>query len=306
MNDTSKPKFVTCKYTNLHATKMNGRLNREYVYMYSLRGISEVGDIIVNYTCPYDIDINKQYFEDGGVKNIINIEYDLKSSPWHPRIDAIKDKHPHFIKDTGWINRNVEIMWGKFLWMEEQLQKLEDDDTLYWIDCGLSHGGILNSKQSTHAADPQFYREDKPTELQLPYAHRHDKIFNKDFSKKLDAYTGDKVMFITVNNDQHGDKMGGIIYDNRLREWPIGGLWGGKKKNLLPVIERFKELVDIVLTHECLVKEEQLMAVILNEHPERYKTYKFETWYHLDWNCYNPDLISFCSFFDILNNVPTP
>lgn len=308
MSESVKPKFVTCKFTGLHGTKLCGRLNREYVYQYSLRGIAQCGDIIVNYTQPYDTEIHVPYFEKEGIKNVIDVEYDLTRSPYHARVDAIKDLHPIYHTDVGWTHRNSEIMLSKFHWVEEQLQKIDADDMLYWIDCGLSHGGIIAQSFNPLSKDAQYYRDEKPSEMKQEPSHRNDLIFNKDFSKRLDAYAGDKVMLVCANADPHGD---GLEYDNHVRQWPCGGLWGGKRRMLEPFIARFKELADEILATNKLVKEESIMAVILNEHEDWFRhDFTFATWYHPDWNVnqsgnivYNTDLISFCSFFDMLNQI---
>lgn len=311
MNDTVKPKFVTCKFTNLHNTKMCGRLNREYVYQYSLRGIAEVQDIIINYTQKYDMDIHGPYFEKEGIKNVIDVEYDLTSSPYHTRVDAIKDLHPEYYTATGWIHRNILIMWGKALFLDMQLEKLDENDSIYFIDAGLSHGGIIPQRYNFKSKDPVNYREEKPEEMKQEPSHRNDLIFNKDFSKRLDKLAGDKIMVIASTSDPHGDDLG-FKYDNHLRRWPCAGLFGGTKRALLPFISEFKKLADEVLSHERLVKEETIMAVILNSHPEWFITPipYYETWYHEDWNVnptsqiiYNTNLVSFSSFFDMLNNI---
>jgi hypothetical protein len=272
--------------------------------MYSLRGIAEVGDTIINYTCPYNMEFVNPYLEAQGIKNIVNIDYDLAKSPYHEAVEKIKDVKPFFYQDTSWANRCIEIMWGKFLWLEEQFQNLGDDDYLFWIDCGLSHGGVLPRKYNTFEGKAAYYKKEKPTEMQLEYAHRHDSIFNKDFTRKLETYTGDKITVIAAHHNQHGDALG-FDYYNHLGLWPIGGLFGGKKKVMLPFIQRFKEIANTVLKNNLLVKEEQIMAVILNEHPDWFKTFRFETWYHPDWkDCYNPNLSSFFNFFEDIINVP--
>lgn len=296
-----KPKFITCNYTNLYETKLNGRLNRDFVYMYSLCGIAQCGDIIINYTCPYNIAITDPFFKAHNITNVINVDYDLLTSPYHARVDAIKDLKPKFDGsnpnvETGWKNRCCEIMYGKFLWMEENLQQLEDDDYLFWIDAGLSSGTIIPRKYNTFEGKKEFYKIDNLQEMQLEYAHRHDTIFNKDFASKLEQYAGEQISLIVANHNQHGDNLG-FEFFNTLQQWPIGGLFGGKKKMLVPFIQEFKRLADRVLGANELVKEEQIMAVILNAHPEWFKIFKFDTWYHADWEVYNPSMISFSDFF---------
>lgn len=296
----NKSKFVTANYTNLYNTKLNGRLNRDFGYMYSLAGIAQCGDTIINYTCPYNIQFTESFFKQLNITNIINIDYDLTSSPYHERVDKIKDLHPRYDGssdqcDTSWKNRCVEIMFGKFLWLEENFNKLENDDYLFWIDAGLSHGGVIPRKFNTFHKNLNYYRQDK-SDLLLEYAHRHDTIFNKDFTRKLEKYTGDKILLLGISHSQHGDPLG-FSFHNNFEQWPIGGLFGGQKKVMLPFINRFKEIAQQILDNNLLVKEEQIMTVIHSDTPEWFKTFTFQTWYHDDWDVYNKNMISFSDFF---------
>jgi hypothetical protein len=299
------PKFVTCNYTNLYGSRFNGRLNRDQTYMYSLRSIAECGDLIVNYTCPYNREFVDPYLEQQGIKNVLSVDFDLRLSPYHARVEEIKDKNEFYYTDLSWLNRCVEIMWGKFEWLAQQGELLEDDDCIYWVDSGLSHGGAIPRLFNTFHENPAYYNPDKPDEMLLEYAHRHDRIFNKDFSKRLDAYVGDQIVLITSCNNQHGDKLG-FEFHNTLHEWPIGGLFGGKKKHMLPFIAEFRRLAQRVMESDLLVKEEQIMAVILCEHPDWFKTFQFDTWYHPDWEQYgvwNPSMKGFYRFFELINNI---
>lgn len=293
-----KPKYITCNYTNLYGTKLNGRLNRDQGYMYSLRSIAEVGDSIINYTCPYNMSFVDPFLAQHNITNVINVDYDLTKSPYHAAVDSIKDEKPFYYTDTSWLNRCVEIMWGKFLWLEDNLTKLEDDDYLFWIDAGLSQGAVIPRKFNPFQNNKQYYKEDG-SDLLLEYCFRHDTIFNKEFTRRLETYTGEKILTICIMHQQHGDSLG-FSFFNALHRWPIGGLFGGKKKYMLPFIQEFKRYADIVLANKMLVKEEQIMAVIYNERPEWFKSFAFETWYHENWEVfhqYNPPMVSFSDFF---------
>jgi hypothetical protein len=297
-----KPKFITCNYTNLNGTRLNGRLNRDQVYMYSLRGIAECGECIVNYTCPYNMEFVDPFLANHAITNVRNVDFDLTKSPYHARIEAIKTLKPFYYQDGSWANRCVEIMWGKFLWLEENLHQLADDDYLYWIDAGLSQGCTTPRRFCTFHNDKRYYKVDQPDEMELEYAHRHDRIYNDDFARRLEKYTGDKILLITCSMSQHGDPLGFEFYNHK-KMYPIGGLFGGQKKVLIPFINRFKELAERVLSHDLLVKEEQLMAVIYSEKPEWFKTFEFDVWYHEDWipiapGVYNYSMRSFSDFFD--------
>lgn len=299
-----KPKYVTCNYTNLYGTKLNGRLNRDQGYMYSLRAIAEVGDSIINYTCPYNMAFVDSFLAQHNITNVISVDYDLTESPYHARIDAIKDEKPFYYTDTSWVNRCCEIMFGKFLWLEENLTKLEDNDYLFWIDAGLSQGAVIPRKFNPFHGNKNYYKEDG-SDLLLEYCFRHDTIFNKDFTRRLEAYTGDKILLLCIAHQQHGDRLP-FTFHNTVNRWPIGGLFGGKKKYLWAFISEFKRYADMILEHKLLVKEEQIMSVIYNLNQDLFKTFTFETWYHDDWDVfhqYNPPMVSFSQFFTELLSI---
>lgn len=297
----NKPKFVTCNFTqpNLYGSRMCGRLNRDQVYMYSLAGVANVSpDIIVNYTSEYNRIFVDPFLESKNINNIEHINYDLINNPFHNTIEKIKDIKPQYYTDPSWISRNCEIMTGKFFWLNEQLKSIDNDDTLYWIDAGLSQGSLINRKFNTFHNNKLFYREDNPNEMMLEYAHRHDIIFNSNFSKKLDHYADGKIFLIVSNHAQHNDELG-FDFLNILGKWPIGGLFGGPKYLMQKFIDRFFELYKKSMDNNCLVKEEATMAVIYNENPEWFKVANFEQSYHSDWgDCYKPELKSFCDIFD--------
>jgi hypothetical protein len=296
-------KFVTCNYTGLHGTRFGGRLNKDDIFKYSLRAIAECGDPIWSLSSRREQVYMNAYLESQGVNNISNIDFSLIGLPFFPQVDLIKDKKPEYYTSGSWLSRSVEIMWGKFHWLESQLNTCyeNDNDYMFWIDASLSSGAIIPRKYNPFHGNEQYYEVVRSKwDLSFEYSHRHDIIYNKEFSKRLEQYTGDKILLICNVHKSHSDQLG-FDFENKMDLWPIGGLFGGKKKLLKPFIDEFKRVSEKVMSNGYLATEETLMAVILNEHPDWFKLWSFNTWYHDDWfayGCWNPTMNSFCNFFD--------
>jgi hypothetical protein len=302
MMDAGYNKFVTCNYTGLHGTRFGGRLNKDDIFKYSLRAIAECGDPIWCTTSRKEQIYMNQYLESQNIKNIRNVECSLISLPFFPQVDLIKDRKPEYYTSNSWLSRCVEIMWGKFYWLEDQLKNCyNDNDYLFWIDASLSSGAIIPRKYNPFHGNEEYYEMVRSKwDLSFEYSHRHDIIYNKNFSKKLEQYTGDKILLICNVHKSHSDTLG-FEFENKLNLWPIGGLFGGQKRILMHFINAFKHVADEVIANGYLATEETLMAVILNEHPNWFKYWSFDTWYHDDWEaygCWNSSMHSFCNFFD--------
>ena len=46
-------------------------------------------------------------------------------------------------------------LWGKFFWLKDALQELDNSDNLFWIDAGIFHGGLFPDKfMSDRSSNP--------------------------------------------------------------------------------------------------------------------------------------------------------
>jgi hypothetical protein len=280
--------FISCVYNGLHETEFGGSLNRERHYMFSLRSLANMKEKITCYIGKNDLQPYKAYLNSYDINNIIFIEHDLTNFDYHNEIKNIRKSNPEY-SEVGWNNRCVEVMWGKIWWLAEHLQGKDDDYKIFWIDAGLSHGGIFPKKYGTCLKD-----NNNPT---YEESFQFDKAFNEKTIKWLDEFTEDGPIFFETEQPQYP-------YPERYKSYKhldssiIAGLFGGKKKHLQPILDEFKKIAKECIDVKELYREEQILTVIFNKHTEQFKTVKFNTWYHEDWDCFEVGRIPFSIFVE--------
>lgn len=290
-----KSQFVTCLYDRLYGTKFCGRQNRGQHYKWSLSSIAKCQTPISCYTSSREAAPLDNYFKEQ-CGNITLKPWDLDTFYFHEDVEKVRASNEEFYRHSHfWMFRCVELMWGKFLFIQKEIEESPDLDYIFWIDSGLSHSGIIHSRFNPNYSHNINFRYDKDlSTLRLPFDN--SLIFTPKFMQYLIAYTGDNILNIVSSVRQHsflptqGLDKGSVI----------GGIFGGKRNIMLDycheVISQFEDL----LSSGHLVKEEQIMTRILAEDKFPTKVFRFDTWYHGDWDksYYNRNLTSFCDFFD--------
>jgi hypothetical protein len=286
-------------YDGLFKSKFCGRSNRGGVFRNSLKTIAQIESPIVCYTSERELPGLVKEFSDMG-----NIEFrskELDSYYFHQDVNNIRDSNPdHYRNSHVWMFRCVEIMWGKFLKIKDIIKDSPDLDHIYWIDAGLSHSGIIHSRFNPHYShNVNFIMDLQPNTLDL--SAKNDLIFNSDFTKNLVKFTGnDGILNIVNNNLQHQR----ISPDHPFKGSVVGGLFGGNVELMNDYCDAVISLFEKYTNEGSLYKEEQIMTQLLNEGEFPLTEYRFDTWYHPDWDrgyYSNYNFISFCDFFDEIN-----
>lgn len=291
-----KVRFVTGAYDDLNGTKYYGRINRGGHYVFSLSCLNNMGKPITCFTNKRTALKMAPYLALEDCENIELVNYNLEDYKHHKAIQDIRNKNEERYTNASWEQRCVEIMWGKFEWMSKVLEEMDDEDYLFWIDAGLSHPGVVPSSKY----NPYPYHSMSPA-LKHEYAFRNERLFTPEFVDGIVEYTGEKLLNILCNRPQHSDPMP-VDYTRKIVGSVIGGLFGGKKKVMQPYIASFEEAASYFLQKESLVKEEEIMTYLLNINFDSFKLFQFDTWYHIDWDSYDKDEISFSDFFKEVRN----
>ena len=81
--------------------------------------------------------------------------------------------------------------------------------------------------------------------------------------------------------------------------YPVAGFFGGPSDLMLQYVNESKEVIErVLLTEDYLCSEQEVMAYINAIHRDWFKNWKFDTFYHEDWdNIYSSDMVSFSHFF---------
>ena len=292
-----KSRLVTCIYNGLNRTKIGGRLNRDRPYSYSLGAISKTGAPISCYTSPQELsELRQNFLNEYSATNIDFYEWDLYSMYFHQDEQNIRIKYPEkYMIPRQWADRCVEIMWGKFLFIKDTIKKYPDLDHVYWIDAGLSHPGIIHSRfNPNYEHNIGFVRDLDKSTYHLTF--RNELIFHEKFMDNLTRYTGNEsILNILCNNPQH-TLIPGINY--KVKGSVIGGIFGGRVDLIDKYCDSVIELFEKYIKEETLYTEEHLMTIIASDGNFPLKYFKFDTWYHPDWEERYNGKISFCDFFD--------
>lgn len=296
-------RFVTAIYSKLYGTSFGGRLNRDRHYLYSLKNLLSMGNYFICYTSSDEIVELEKYFND-----YTNIEfriYNLDSSKHHKRIQEIKELNKErYSKDDVWTYRCVELMWLKVRWLYQEaidqqsrnkIRKMYDasliDEKICWIDAGLSHGGIIPIK---------YNKNNNINLITYENSFENNLAFNDKFVNKIDQLSQDKLFAFYCNNRQH-QYPELFINDNTLSGSIVAGVFGGNADVILEIYKQFEIVIDDILNANDLIQEEMALTRIYQKFPELFSVYDFDTWYHIDWDCFDTNQKSFSEFFEDLH-----
>lgn len=279
--------FVTALYVGLDGTRFNGNTMAIYErYKGSLKSIAMGGYSIVCYTSNAHIDELSVFFED--VPNLILKVEELTEFEHHQRIEQIKDIRPDYTEDASWRSRCVEIMWGKFYWVQRELSELSNSDYLFWIDAGLFHGGSIHDK---------FRSGDSIGVFDFDSITQKRNLFDD-----LVRHSGDKILNVSSDMVNHGFTDYMTVFLEKPRFGVAGGIFGGKKGLLSRYVTDIISEMPRVLQNNVLLKEEEIMYYIFHLNPENFTQFRFNTWYHAGWtHIYEiGKSIGFSDFFDLI------
>ena len=298
--------FVTCIYDDLSTTPFSGRHNRGTHDVFSLAQIHELGVPIYVYTDKQNFHRNFPAFLRFGHSNFNFINYNLDEYPNYKKIQDVKQAHPEIYDTLGWQTRCVEIMWGKFDWILDVISRIgiAPNKYLYWIDAGLSHGGVLPKRFNSRREGVEF----KTASHEYSHMFSYDLCFNEDLPTYLIDCAGEGNLFhFFCTQPQHNDPSHLKVNKTHIGT-AVGGLFGGDIGLLYEWATECKAVCDDLLVNGYILKEEDIMSYLLNVHAiqedsifkDRIYLYKFDTWYHEDWEgAFKPGQHkSFSQFFD--------
>jgi hypothetical protein len=284
-----KFQFVTAIYTGLEGTRFNGNTAAIYDrYKHSLMSLAEGGYTIACFTSASTIDELMFLFKDH--PNVYFIKHELEEYPLHNEIENIKNHHVKYITENAWRSRCVEIMWGKFAWLNKFVTNNDcDDSSIFWIDAGIFHGGLISNSMRSESS-VGFFDFDTITQ-------------QRDLYADLVKFADDKIINIRSAMVNHGSDDYVDVFGKRPEYGIVGGIFGGRIRLMSDYILDFNEQALRVIGKDRLVKEEEIMYYLHHNNPDRFKTFEFNTWYHQDWpvELYNPEVhVSFSDFFKVI------
>ena len=281
-----KTLYLTAIYANLNGTDLGGRISREHHYKWSLLNILNTKPSkVVCFTSKEELpELEAWFYETQGVnKELLEFRvYDLYNCDHYDLIQANKDVK--FVK-AG--DRCHEIQYMKFFW-SKLIEDRHDYDRMYWIDAGLSHGGLFPD---------EYYMGDKWER------HFLISLFTPELLSKWNNDSADKVvLFSKTNVDRYyWSQSIPCTYYNKYDKsrHVVGGMFGGTPKAYDELTVGFEKLLLELLDKEDeLYHEELLLSCMAVNAPEKYNIYKFDDWYaRAEWAHENINNILFYHLF---------
>ena len=274
-----KELFITSIYSNLYGTELGGRPGRSQHYRWSLLNILNLKPSkVICFTSAEEIDELRDWFyvEHHTDPELLEFrEFNLHESKHYDKIQANKDLS-HVKKG----DRCHEIQYNKFFWAE-LIENRYDYDRIYWIDAGLSHGGLF----------PVEYQVGNKWE-----SHFNIMMFKQGVLEMWNTQSTDKVLIMAKNNTSRY-YWSQTIPDKFYREYNkdkhiIGGMFGCTPKMYDELAATFeKYLLTTLDESDELYHEEKIMSCMYANDMDRYNTLDFDDWYERpEWKQYNPIL----------------
>lgn len=283
----NKTLLVTCVYNNLYGSILGGRNGRTLHYVKSLATITQTGQDIVVYTSDLDKKILLQNERIRNYDKIRFIIYDLYSDKNHQYYQNKKSEYQLTNSD-----RCYEIMHNKAIWMGNHID--EGYENIYWIDAGLSHGGLFPTRFRGNDLYENYF---------------NNSLFTPKIFENLNKIK-DKIVILGGNQSYHTFD---ISFSN-LFEVPIkfidryhiiGGFFGGDVSSVKNFSLRYSEVLNRMIDLNLLEKDEQLLTLLHNMYDSDFHLIEFTTWHHeeSDMAKYNkPNEIYFYKIFENLNS----
>lgn len=262
-----KTLFYTCIFSNLYGTEYGGRSNRKIHYRYSLLTILNLkADKFVCFTSKEELEDLENFFY---IQNNVSKEtlefvvFDLEKTKYFEDIKKLKK-----IEEMVKLDRCYEIQYNKFFWID-YLKDKDSYDRIFWIDAGLSHGGIIDSKYQFGDGYEKHFKFN---------------IFNEKLLNRFCELSEEKILLIGKQNDGlffWSQTLPQTYYTIYKRDKHIiGGLFGGKPQILSNYKEKFEILLKKLLENEKnLYYEELIMSCLYFNDIEMFNILKFDDWY---------------------------
>jgi hypothetical protein len=211
----------------------------------------------------------KEIVEKHPENNIKLIEYDLNNFYMQDLFEKYKD-YNFALTST----RCQELQYTKSLWMKMIVEDDDSYDYYFWIDMGLSYSGLIPNKHLIGYSDerPEYYNSD---------------LFNNQMLSGLIKFTGDKVFIINIANAEdyfYNNYIEGVDYGTDDKSYhTIGGMFGGKKDNVLWFHEMFEKTArEVITTKQNTYDEEMIFNVVFKRNEDKFASMEFDLWLHDD------------------------
>jgi hypothetical protein len=285
MNGNKKTLFVTSLYSNLYGTKIGGRSSRLIHYLQSLETFLQMECDIVVYASEYDA---QKIAERSTLSGNTRVKVIIEDIFAHPHHDFFQRK----IKEYNIVNsdRCFEIMHSKPYWVQNHLD--DGYDQVFWIDCGLCHGGLFPIR---YRGDASLTNDNKCSLMNTKLVENLNKIDNKIFilvADQTDHVTGANPDQRFFNDNENPDQF-----------YVVGGMFGGDINELKDFCKKYDDLFNRMLQLDSFQSEEQLLSFLFFRYKPLFSPAVFTTWHHEDSDMAQYNIENEIYFYNIFENL---
>jgi hypothetical protein len=296
-------KLVTTYFPSHYNPPFWGKRSRDRWYAYSIISICGLGADTICYTDDRDnsyefiCDVKERH----NLSNLTIKKFDLESSPFHERIYNIRLNNGEIYNNEfhPFYTLPIAIYWLKWHFLNLEYK---DDTYLYWIDAGLSTGGLFPYIYNPYKDESGFKTKYHETGNHQEHAFKEfifDKVFTSETMNRINTFVGDKILCVCRQDVMDNDYK---LLEQKIQEpfselviqsnkFPVGAMFGGNTPYLKQYINIFHELAERILNRpekDYLCTEQEIMGYIHVKYPEWFKDWTFNTFYHEEWDMWDP------------------
>jgi hypothetical protein len=279
----TKNLLVTCLYSNLWESKIGGRPSRTHHYLNGLVTISQLEQDVIVYTSESEKPMIEDHLNKNSIKsNVKIVTYDLFTDKFHNYYQSKINNNP--------TDRCFEVMHNKIFWLENYFDI--GYDNIYWIDCGLTHGGLFPIKYRKSENFADYFT-----------CTLYDKSL---FSKISDI--GDRILICYC--DQKNRLIEAKPNDMFFKKTPqdenchiVGGFFGGPQDLMKEFVKKYKEVFDEMISFDILEREEHLITVAYTRNKSMFNPLKFTSWHHEDSDMFKYNFPDDKPFYKIFEEI---
>lgn len=274
-----KELFITAIYSDLHGTDLGGRCGRRWHYRWSLLNILNLKPSkVVCFTSFEELgELEAWFFHLHKVdKELLKfVPFDLRNTKHYDKIQDNKD-----VEHVKKWDRCHEIQYNKFFWAD-LIEDRYDYDRVYWIDAGLSHGGLFPKEyHMTDEWESHFLISLFVPDLLTKWNKLSEKGILLFAKNNTNRYYWSKTLPEKFYNEYNADKH------------IIGGMFGGTPAAYDVLALQFEaQLLNVLENDDNLHHEELIMNSMYFNEQEKYTLLEFDDWYERpEWKQYDPKL----------------
>jgi hypothetical protein len=270
--------FVTAIYGYGLNSLFGGRGRNIHFFDTSLRNISNIGNPIVVYTTPEDVQVVESFISRYSTQYKV-IPYELEQFEFSATFLEYKKK---IFNSITLNDRNEVLCYSKAYWVKDAIEKnYFNSDCYLWIDSGLTHHGIIPEK----VGGVELMQKIPQTHY---YPQNQNNIFSPKLGKNIDTIlqnNNNKLLFCALPYQGSTDIIHrGIsrLYNKTfpsIHDHLIGGIFGGDKNVFIEFFNHYRHILSYFIEKHIHVLEEPIFSCLNVVHPELFNLHKFYTWH---------------------------